>query len=209
MSKEESLIQVIIYSDNLKKVKRLVEEGANVNARININDGITILMLAIEQGRCKIVKYLLETNKLDINMWDSETPWKDSRNALTFAMQHAQKHNIEIAEMLLKKGAIMRESDIKTSLRNGGITRLLNPSRSERERKLADLTQWVIIPQVCMVLVCLDLTPYVLQWILEWVTKVNGLRILRLIEGVMASREKVLAAREKKLLECEKKVSKK
>jgi hypothetical protein len=66
-----------------------------------------------------------------------------------------------------------------------------------------------------MVLVRLMPSSYVLQWILEWVTKVNGLRILRLIDRIRVSREKVLAARRKivivykKPLEREKKVSKK
>jgi ankyrin repeat protein len=96
------LMEVVNYSDDPKSVKMLVEAGANFNARTK--GGKTILMLAVEKGHCEIVEYLLTFKRLNINAWEK------CRNALSYAMI---KHHLEIARMLLKKGAIMTEFVIK------------------------------------------------------------------------------------------------
>ena len=76
-------------------VKLLLERGANVNAKLTLNGG-TSLMFAAEKGQTEVVKLLLEKG-VDINAKSI-----DGRTALAAAKM---KGHTDIVQLLEKAGA--------------------------------------------------------------------------------------------------------
>ncbi len=91
---EDALLEAARKND-LGKVKYLVENGANVNAKDN--DGWTPLHWAASKNNLDMVKYLVETGKADVNAKTSygTTP-------LYWA---AEKNNLDMVKYLVENGA--------------------------------------------------------------------------------------------------------
>lgn len=89
-----------IIHDDLIKVKKLINEGVNINSKIPSYNNFPLL-IAIEMGHNDIVKSLLERPNINISVKDNDT-----LNALHIA---TFKNNIEIAKLLLIKGIDVNE----------------------------------------------------------------------------------------------------
>lgn len=68
-----SPLMLVVWSGGLASVKLLVESGADVNARIEVerDRGASALLIASQQGFEEIVKYLLESGA-DPNVVDAD-----------------------------------------------------------------------------------------------------------------------------------------
>lgn len=126
MAKNGELMEAIT-NDNLEEVKRLLDEGVEINAWNK--DGDTALMYASEDGKIELVKLLLdkgadvnatgydgctaliracENEKIEVikrllkNKADVNVRAKDGETALICA---CQKGNLEVAKVLIAKGA--------------------------------------------------------------------------------------------------------
>jgi len=84
---------------SVRKVKRLIARGANVNARNR--QGATALMYAILSGSVEVARILIE-NGADVDARDC--------NGKTALMQAVDRGNIDIVKLLLENGA---DTDIK------------------------------------------------------------------------------------------------
>ena len=93
---------------NFEKVKLLIENGADVNAKNN--NGQTALMYVAREGDLEIAKYLVE-NGADINAKDNDWGY----TALIYAAEYV---NLEIVQFLIESGADIniKNNDGKTAL---------------------------------------------------------------------------------------------
>ncbi len=98
----------------LKVVKKLVEEGADVNARSSAY-GDTALYRAVEKDYWEIVKFLIEEGA----DFDSGTDWK-----VTPLMYAAAAGSLESLKILLKNGADVNLKD------DEGLTALMRAART-------------------------------------------------------------------------------
>jgi ankyrin repeat protein len=89
----ESLKKVVI-SGELLDVKRLIEKGADVNAKDN--EGITALMYAVAFEHPEMVKLLIDAGA-DVNAKDNE--------GITALMVASFEGYTDIVELLIKAGA--------------------------------------------------------------------------------------------------------
>jgi len=89
----EDLIEAA-KSGDLHKVKRLIDQGAKVNAKDK--DGSTALMLASQSGKLKVVKVLIGKGA-DVNA--------KNNNDISALMIVSQNGQSEIVKVLLAKGA--------------------------------------------------------------------------------------------------------
>lgn len=101
--KDKRLLSAIA-SGNLLKVKKLIQQGVDVNRVDMANDVFTPLMLAIDIGRTDIVKLLVNA---DANLHDS-TYIEDSPLGLA-----ATKGNLEIVKLLLQAGVDKQDDEVK------------------------------------------------------------------------------------------------
>jgi ankyrin repeat protein len=103
---DKELIKASEYN-YLEKVKQLLEEGADVNAKDDF--GKTALMWACEYGYKEIAELLIEKGA-DLNAQD-----KYGLTALIYATKWSQK---EVVKLLLEKGADMniKDKDGRTAL---------------------------------------------------------------------------------------------
>ncbi|HEB74626.1 MAG TPA: ankyrin repeat domain-containing protein [Candidatus Desulfofervidus auxilii] len=108
------LIQAVILGD-VNKVKKLLEQGANVNLRDR--NGMTALMLAVRKGQISVVKLLLE-KEADVNTQDDFMGW----TALILASALGYTN---IVKLLLENGADVDIKDkngmtaLKYAMKNG------------------------------------------------------------------------------------------
>lgn len=91
-----TLIGDIQYDNKVAKVKKALDNGADINFRDIDRDGMTPLMHAIEKFRYRIIDYLIERGA-DINLQDDE-----GRTAL---MHAGEVHSFDILQTLLEAGA--------------------------------------------------------------------------------------------------------
>jgi ankyrin repeat protein len=87
--------------NDLEKVKQLLDEGADVNAKNK--DGLTGLMHAAWKGHKEVVKLLLESGA-DVNAKD-ECGWTALKLALHFSYWKDNHNHKEIVELLKSYGA--------------------------------------------------------------------------------------------------------
>ena len=85
---------------NYEIVKTLIEKGADVNAKDELE--ITALMWASAWGRTEVAKLLIKNNA-DVNAKDS--------NGWTALMKASVNNNFETSELLLEKGADVNARD--------------------------------------------------------------------------------------------------
>ena len=88
------MLKTFWNNHNLKAAQKLIQEGANINARFDAED--TLLHLAAGDGHVKLVEFLLQNN-VDI----------DAKNNVQKTPLHLASENghHEIAEILLQNGA--------------------------------------------------------------------------------------------------------
>ena len=105
--KDQKLIDAAVVGD-VAKVKKLIAEGADVNAKDNF--GQTVLMWAACRGHIEIAKLLIESGA-DVNAKDST-----GDTALIFA---ASEGHLETVKILIESGA-----DVNAKNMTGGVTAL-------------------------------------------------------------------------------------
>lgn len=96
---DEALIEAVMEG-NLKQVKSLIEQGANVNAKSKELGGITALMSASGAGNLEMVKYLISKGA-DVN---AESEWEVMGFSTTLMSALIGEH-WEVAKYLVSKGA--------------------------------------------------------------------------------------------------------
>ena len=100
---EETSINLQFFSSlldsNISKMKKMLVHGANINF---IKDGRCGLMIAVQRGDKKVVKFLIEKGA-DIDLKDH-----DGESALIRAINFG---NVEIVNLLLKHGAEPNQTD--------------------------------------------------------------------------------------------------
>jgi len=84
------------YKGDIKKIKKFVKNGVDVNANNPRQVGMSALIEASKRGHLKVVKYLVE-NGADVNV-ESEHGW-------TALLVASLENQIEIIKYLLDKGA--------------------------------------------------------------------------------------------------------
>ena len=147
---------------------------------INVNSyGDTGLMNASWYGRIDVVRYLIENGAIiDSSNYHGST-------ALLWAAINGQ---LDIIKILVKSGANIYITD-----RNCSIARLEAPKYGHH--KIGQFLTHCEIIDVTLALSPMELSPYVLLWILQWIHNFKDsaqLRVLRLIEGIHTS---ILAAK--------------
>ena len=95
-----------VYKGNIKTVKQLINDGADVNA-VDKKTGTTPLYLAINLNRLKIARILLE-NKAKVNKADI--------NGVSPLYKALEDKNLDAAQLLLEFNADVDQQD------NGHIT---------------------------------------------------------------------------------------
>ena len=101
------------------EVKRLIEEGTDVNAQDN--EGWTALMWALEYGHTEVVKLLIEEGA-DVNAKD--------KKGFTALMYSSREGNTEIVKLLIEAGADVNAKD------KDGFTAFMWAFESKEIRKL-------------------------------------------------------------------------
>jgi ankyrin repeat protein len=81
----------------VEKTAKLLERGASPNVRITTNAGGSVLHTAASYGYFEIIKLLVQTNGIEINLRDDE-----GRTPLGFAKEHGSP---DIIDYLIAKGA--------------------------------------------------------------------------------------------------------
>lgn len=105
---EREEIDDIIADNHIEKLKKLLDAGLDVNCRIDIIDGATLLHMAVHRSSISIVKLLIEYGA-EINSLDNykETPISKVLTTLNI--------DLEIAKLLVENGGNVR--DIKLTVR--------------------------------------------------------------------------------------------
>ena len=111
---------------NIEAVKRLLKEGADVNAKNS--EGYTALSLASDNGHTEIVKMLLATKGIKVNAKD-----KYVYTALELASRNG---HTEIVAILLDNGADVNAKN------DYGYTALIWASRNRQTEIVAMLLEW-------------------------------------------------------------------
>lgn len=101
---DEALIEAVMEG-NLKQVKSLIEQGANVNAKSKELGGITALMSASGAGNLEMVKYLISKGA-DVN---AESKW-EVMGFSTALMWALMGEHLEVATYLISKGADIKNN---------------------------------------------------------------------------------------------------
>lgn len=116
-----------VYKGHFEVARYLVEKGANVKA-INSN-GYSVLYWAAQGGNLELVKWLVETHKLDPNLED-----RDGYNALSNAIYYG---HLPVARYLVEKGAHLQ----------AGFSRHQNLLQLAPKNGNLELLKWLIEEQ--------------------------------------------------------------
>jgi ankyrin repeat protein len=80
---------------NISEVRRLLEEGADINEAIDVSQGDSIkdtpLSIAVAEGNDKVVDELLKHNELDVNKMPTNSLGKTQGTPLLIAIEHARQ----------------------------------------------------------------------------------------------------------------------
>ncbi|HWQ03390.1 MAG TPA: ankyrin repeat domain-containing protein [Candidatus Nitrosotenuis sp.] len=109
-SKEDALLAAIRKSD-AEAVKSLIAQGVNVNHKFRYDR--MALSFACDRGHLGIVKMLVDAG--------AEVNAKDSFYGATALDWALEKNNVEVAKLLLEKGAAGREQALAGAARQGSL----------------------------------------------------------------------------------------
>jgi ankyrin repeat protein len=157
-------------NNHLEIVHFLIKSGANCNI-INYY-GTSALDFAVMYGNQSVIQVLVQ-NGIKINT--------DHNPILNLAVTYGR---FDVIKYLVHNGANIHVVDCT------GATAKMVASKNNYTRIVQFLTH-VEIVDITIALSPLELSPYVLLWIVQWVTQIKDceqLRVLRLIEGIQRSR---------------------
>jgi ankyrin repeat protein len=103
-SRETETLHDAVYDRNLRKVMRMVQQGADIDKNGNNKLGATPLMIAANNGDLAIVRYLVEQGA------DKEKVLNDGTSPLMFA---AQEGHMAVVRYLVEQGVDKNRADHK------------------------------------------------------------------------------------------------
>ena len=101
-SANEETLHDAVYDGNLRKVMRMVQQGADIDKNGNNNLGATPLMIAANNGDLAIVRYLVEQGA------DKEKVLNDGTSPLMFAIQEG---HMAVVRYLVEQGVDKNRAD--------------------------------------------------------------------------------------------------
>jgi hypothetical protein len=168
--------------DSLEEVKKFIVAGTGINSTNEF--GRTPLIKAVMWNRTDIVQWLIKVGaKIDLVDGWGET-------ALISSVKYVTSH-LAMVQTLIRAGASIHIAD------NMGQTAIGYATKYGRNNIVRYLTH-VGMVDTTLALAPLELSPYVLLWILQWAYQIKDgeqLRVLRLVEGIQRSRTRIMDAR--------------
>src|SRR5690606_19547349 len=100
---KNTLMLLSLIDDNLELFDILLNHGANLN--LQYQDGMTLLMIALNMQKKKFIAKIFEHHGFDVNIQDD--------NGLTAIMHAINNRDIKVVEALLKSGSDVNIEDKK------------------------------------------------------------------------------------------------